>query len=278
MPLQETAIPQTPQEQLQVRLADPRTVDSLNRLLDHLDTISASVEMLDSFIRRSSEVVDNVSDSVAELRSHDTGETLKVVENLPKLARVGTKMVEVADSPAVDRLLRSGLLERLSEPRTIEALTLLLDKLELISFAVTAIDGFLRRGDELADSAAESMNDLRKLASSIPMDDIRGVARELPQLTAAGHQLVASGVLSKVSELTEAGMLLSNEGFFDPKTVRALAEMGRVAADSYEQAKMTPPRQYSLFDLMRLLKDPAVQRSVHIMVQTTKQFGQQMMK
>ena len=267
----------TPREQLQERLADPRTIDSLNRLLDRVDVISASVEMLDEFLRRSSEVADNVSQSLDEFRSKkEDDETVGLIEKLPGLARAGSKMADVANSPSFDRLLDSGLLERLAEPRTIEGLTALLDRLDLLVFAAKATDEFLRRGDEVADSIAESVDDLRKLANAADATEIRRAAEYLPQLTKAGHQLLASGLLDKMSTLTDAGTTLAEAGFFEPETVKPLAEMGRAAVASYVAAKTAPQKKYGVFDLVKLLKDPSIQKSLNMVVEMSRQFGQRL--
>ncbi|HEY0163671.1 MAG TPA: DUF1641 domain-containing protein [Edaphobacter sp.] len=275
MPLTDSSTVLTPQEQLAARLADPATMDSLNRLIDRLDVISVSVEMLDGFFRRGDQIADNVSDSIAEFRGSqkDDGEMLGLVEKLPQLARAGTKMADVANSPSVDRLLASGLLERLAEPNTIAGITALLDRLDLLVFTVKAADEFLRRGDEIADNVADSMDDLKKLASSVDSAEIRKVAESLPQLSEAAHQFLESGMLSRVSELTQAGMVLSDAGFFDPNTVKPLAEMGRIAAESYVAAKSAPTRQYGIFDLMKLLKEPAVQKAINIGAGMARHFG-----
>lgn len=267
----------TPQEKLQSRLSDPRTVDSLNRLLDRVDMISDSMEMLDSFLRRGSEVADNVAESVEEIRGTGDREEIHLIEKLPKLARAGSKMADVADSPSFDRLLESGLLERLAEPGTIQGITTLLDNLELLAFLATSLDGFVRRSNEIADSASESMDDLHSLVSSVNLDEIKQVASELPQLTEAGHKLIQSGLLGKMSELTEAGMMLSKAGFFDPETVQPLADVGRMAAESYVAAKAVPQRKrYGVFALMGVLKDRDVQKGVHIAVEMARQFGRKM--
>ncbi len=268
-----TAIASSAQEQLQARLSDPRTVDSLNRLLDHVDTISASMEMLEGFLRRGDQIADNVSDSVEDLRAGDKGETAAFVEKLPNLAKAGTRMADVANSAAAERLLQSGLLERLADPNTIAGLTTMLDKLDLLAFAAASVDEFLRRGDEIADSAADSMKDVRKLASSVNLDQVKGVAAALPQLTAAGHEIVTSGLLDQVSTLSGAGMTLAKAGFFEPKTVSLLAEMGQAAAESYDKAKAAPQKHYGVFDLLKVLKEPSIQKTLNIVIEASRQFG-----
>ena len=264
----------TPQEQLQARLSDPQTVTSLNRLLDHLDTISASVEMLEGFLRRGNEIADNVSSTVDDFRGQGE-QAVGFVEKLPGLAKAGTKLADVANTPSFDALLKSGLLERLADPATISGLTDLLDKLPLLTFAADAVDGFLRRGDEIADSAADSMGDLKTLVSSfdINLDQVKGITAALPELTTAGHEVVKSGLLNQVSTLSTAGMTLANAGFFEPKTVGLLAEMGKAAADSYDQAKSAPKQHYGVFDLMKVLKDPSIQKTLNIAIEASKRFG-----
>lgn len=268
-----TAIASSAQERLQARLADPHTVDSLNRLLDHVDTLSASMEMLEGFLRRGDQIADNVSDSIEELRAGDASGATQFVEKIPDLARAGTKMADVANSTAVERLLQSGLLERLADPHTIAGLTTVLDKLDLLAFAATSVDEFLRRGDEIADSAADSMDDVRRLTSSVNLEQVKGVAAALPQLTAAGHKFVQSGLLDQVSTLSNAGMTLAKAGFFEPKTVSLLAEMGKAAAESYDKAKAAPQKHYGVFDLLRVLKDPSIQKTLNVVIEASRQFG-----
>ena len=80
-------------------------------------------------------------------------------------------------------------------------------------------------------------------------------------------------VLNRLSQLTEAGTYLASAGFFDPKAVEPLAEMGQFAAASYVAAKATPQRQYGLFDLLRLLKEPEIQRTINIVTTMSRYFG-----
>jgi hypothetical protein len=266
----------TPQDELQARLADPHTVEALNRLLDRLDMVTASIDMFSGFINRSPEVADNISDTVEELRQHDDGHAAAFIGKLPTLARAGERMADLANSPSFEKLIDSGLLERLAAQQTIDSLTLLLEKLDLIVFAINAIDGFLRRGDVIADSIADSVGDLRAVTTSVDAKNVRLIASGLPQLVEAGQQLLASGALSKVSELAEAGMLLSKSGFFEPKVVSLLGEMGRLASESYAGAKTAPQKQYGVFDLVRLLKEPAIQRTINVLVAMSRQFGQKL--
>lgn len=54
---------------------------------------------------------------------------------------------------------------RLADPRTIESLNLLLDKLDVMAFSVSALDGFLRRGDQVVESLSDGVQDLKKMTN-----------------------------------------------------------------------------------------------------------------
>jgi uncharacterized protein YjgD (DUF1641 family) len=120
---------------------------------------------------------------------------------------------------------------------------------------------------------AEGIEDLRQAAASINTEDLARLLADLPKLTEAGHQLLSSGLLEKIRELADAGMVLSNAGIFEPRTVQPLAEVGQLATQAYTAAKAAPQRQYSLFALLRLLKDPETSRTIHLLVEMARQFG-----
>jgi uncharacterized protein YjgD (DUF1641 family) len=164
---------------------------------------------------------------------------------------------------------------RLADPGTVDSLNRLLDHLDTISLSAAMLDGFLRRGDEIADNAADSMKDVRTLTSSfnVNLEQAKEIAGALPKLTAAGHEVVKSGLLNQVSTLSNAGMTLAKAGFFEPKTVSLLAEMGQAAADSYDKAKAAPKRNYGIFDLLKVLKEPAIQKTLNIAIDASRQFG-----
>ena len=82
----------------------------------------------------------------------------------------------------------SKLQAKLADSDTVENLLQILDKLEIASFALSAADGFLKRGEEIADNVSDTIADA-KLGSSIkeklgiPWDediDLSGVADTPP--------------------------------------------------------------------------------------------------
>jgi hypothetical protein len=251
----------TAQEQLAERLADPRTVDSLLRLLDRLDVIAFTAEALEGFLKRAEVVADSIAQGVADLRrlsGDDTGADL--LSRLPQLARAGLRMADAVDKPEISRLAESGLIERLAEPRTIEAAKTLIDKLELVAFTLEALDGFLRRGDEIATSMAEGSAELKDLVGGPGGERVRQVLGSLP-------------------DLVDAGSLLAEAGMFEPKTVQVLAQLGRNVAESYDEVRRAPEQApIGMFGLLRALKDPQVARSIRLALAVAQRYGRELEK
>lgn len=248
----------TPQEQLLARLSEERTVDALNRLLDRLEVIAFVAEALDGFLGRANVVADSVASSMADLRrlAGDAGAG-EMVAKLPKLAKAGAQLADATDSPAFARLMESGLIEKLGEEKTIGSLKALIERLELAVFTLEALDGWLRRGDDIAQALAQGAEDLRGAVPNIDVQQLREVLTALPPLVDAGKTLIASGML-------------------EPKTVAVLGGIGRSAAQSFDEAKSSqhPPRQLGLFGLLRELKDPDVNRAVDFLLRVAKAYGQ----
>lgn len=81
----------------------------------------------------------------------------------------------------------SQLQARLNEPRTAEALNQILDRIELIAFTVTALDGLLQRSEQIGDEVARSVSDLK--ASTPP--EFTTFVQHLPQLLEILPQFLA---------------------------------------------------------------------------------------
>lgn len=248
----------TAQEQLLARLSDEKTTDALNRLLDRLDVIAFVAEALDGFLGRANVVADSVAESMADLRKlAGDGGTAEVMGKLPKLARAGVQLADATDNPAFTRLMESGLLEKLGDEKTIGSLKALIERLELAVFTLEALDGWLRRGDDIAQALAEGAGDLRAAMPTIDGQKVREVLTALPPLVEAGKTLIASGML-------------------EPKTVAVLGSIGRSAAQSFDEAKAQrgAPRQLGVFALLRELKDPDVSRALDFLLRVAKAYGQ----
>jgi hypothetical protein len=243
------------QEQLLARLSEERTAEALNRLLDRLEIIVFATEALDGFLHRADIISDSVSESVGDLRKM-VGEsgTAALMSRLPQLAQTGAQVADIAQSAPVQRLIASGLLEKLGDPATIASIKGLIDKLELAVFSLEAMDGFLKRGDEIAENLAEGVADARGLAPDIDPRKLRQVLVDLPTLVEAGSVLVKSGML-------------------DPDVVMLLGEAGHVFARAYDDARGHKPQNIGLLGLAKALRDPDVSRSLEFGLRIAKAFG-----
>ncbi len=248
----------TPQERLQERLADPKTVEALHRLLDRLDVIAFTAEALEGFLQRAEVVSDSVAQGLAEMRqmAGDNGGG-ELLASLPRLLRAGSRLAEVMERPEVQALVSSGLLETLADPRTVQSLQALAGKMEMITFLLDALDGFLRRADAMAESMAAGAADLRQAMPDVDTTQLGRMAATLPGLI-------------------EAGQLLSEAGMFEPKTVNALARFGRSVADARDEMEGRAQPALGLLGLLRSLRDPEIQPVLQFVLLVAKRYGRDM--
>lgn len=122
-----------------------------------------------------------------------------------------------------------ALLERLSEPRTAEALHQLLDHAELLAYSAGALDGLIRRGEQIADNVAAGIDEVRQAIppeSGAQLGDLAALSEELPALTATATQL------ARLSAQPEFQATLA--ALRDPATLEALNQLlGKLGLVAY---------------------------------------------
>lgn len=262
----------TPVQQLQDRLADPGVADSLLRLIDRADLVAFALDALDGFLRRSDTVVESVSQGVREIgRTAGGDDTLAVLAALPTLARRSVDVADVAARPAFANLLRSDLVDRLGDPRTIALLDTLLDKLETAVFALEALDGFLRRGDEIAESASAIVGELRR--APIDLRTLSRLTERLPALLDTLEQLTESRALELLPAILGPVKGLAESGMLDDQVVRILGDFGRRAATAYNEVQSQPVAPVGAFGLARALSEPEVQRTIGLLIAVARRIG-----
>ncbi len=110
------------------------------------------------------------------------------------------------------------LLRRLDDSRTAEALERLLDRLDLVAFALEAADGFLRRGEQLTDNIHDALQEV-----AAPSVDTAAVwVEQLPQLVAAATKLTPVPTSPAVTRFLASGFL---ERLAAPATLTALQQL-----------------------------------------------------
>ncbi|KAA0081924.1 DUF1641 domain-containing protein [Mycolicibacterium sp. P9-64] len=165
-----------------------------------------------------------------------------------------------------------ALRDRLDDPRIAESLNNLLDHADLLAILVTGLDGLLRRGDEIGDSLASAVGELRgsSLAATIPgveslKDvDLHGLAGSLASLS--GSLVNATPALNTLlaSRLT------------DPQAAEVLALLGQALVDGKAAADADPGGPKGLFGLWRVTKDKDITRGLGFMIQVARAFGRRL--
>ncbi|MEO1087975.1 MAG: DUF1641 domain-containing protein, partial [Acidobacteriota bacterium] len=130
----------------------------------------------------------------------------------------------------------------------------LVDKIELVAFLIEGVDGFLRRGDDVAETLAEGADDLRQALPKIDGEQMRRLSDRMP-------------------ELLEAGEVLAEAGMFEASTVEVLGRLGRTIAESHTEIRRQPPTPVGLFGLLRALKDPQIQNSLQLALDVARRYG-----
>lgn len=170
---------------------------------------------------------------------------------------------------ARDRLLAEsptdGLLARLEQPRVAEAVNVLLDNADVLAFLVVALDGFLNRGEVIADSLAEGITELRGAAGGghgpLAGIDAKGLAGSLAALS--GPVVAAAPAL---------GRLLTGP-LADPATVRALTRVAAALAEGEQRSTAGPAGPSGVIGLLRLLRDEEVSHGLGYLVEVARALG-----
>jgi len=272
-------------DQLLDRLNEPRTAESLNRILDNIELIAFGVTAIDGFLRRSEAVAESVAAGVAEIKTstpNNMGSILallpRLMDMLPQMTVLVERIVVLSKTSEFQRLL-----DILSNPDTLDAITSIMNNIELLSIIVMAIDGLARRSETIADNVASSIADVtqtdaaRSLSATVAMlpklvEILPGLVATLPQLVDALPQLIEIGIkLQPVLKSAEFNALISS-GLFAPKTVSIVGQAGDALVESYD-VHHKAPKSLGLVGLLRTLNDPDVMRALGFAAEFGKQFG-----
>lgn len=267
-------------EALLERLSEPRTAEALHHLLDHAELLAYSAGALDGFIRRGELIADNVAASIDDVRQiippesgAYLGELAALGKELPALTATATQLARLSAEPEFQATLHA-----LRDPETLQALNLLLSKLGLLSFGLTAAESLMQRGEEITDNIRDSLDDMR---ASVPdannevigqMLSLTVLLPYLPRLVAVAPKFIE--IIERLAPFVasqEFDALLSS-GVFQPATVKLVGQAGDAFVASYAESRITKQR-FGLRDLLGALRDPDVQRAAALVVTFAKRFG-----
>ncbi len=263
----------TPSEQLQERLNDPKVADGLNRLLDRMEMINFAVESMEGFIGRGEVIADSIATSVGDFKALNNERTAELFNKVPGYLETGTKLADAAGSMDVDGLAKSRILERLTDTQTLDTLNRLLDQLPLAAFLMESLEGFIGRGETIADNLADAFGELK--LGKIDTGQFTSLLESLPKLKEAGEKLLDSDLMGdNFHKVVDAGVSMVESGMVDKEVVSVLGELGKKSAQTYQEVASQPVQPIGgLFATLRATKDPDVQKSVGFFFAFAKAFA-----
>ncbi|HEY8416258.1 MAG TPA: DUF1641 domain-containing protein [Thermaerobacter sp.] len=169
----------------------------------------------------------------------------------------------VAERTREEHPLEQQLMERLADPRTMELLLRLLDKLDQLVFLLEMVEQFLRRGPEIADSINETIitirNNLGAGQARAPWEDL-------------------SGALSRFKQVIESPQVqaLFRSAVLDPRAVAVVGRMARAMVEASEQVAREEPKRVGLVGLLRALGDASVQPALQFALAFAQSFSREL--
>lgn len=163
------------------------------------------------------------------------------------------------------------LADRLSDPKTLDALNRLLDRLDVIAFSVEALEGFIGRAQVVADSVAQGLAQLRQAGGG--QASTGEMLTKLPRLVEAGARFADLGERPEVARLLDSGLI---ETLAEPGNVeglKSLCRLGRTlqrAQDELRAEGEKPP--LGLLGLVRALREPEARRLVELALRVAERY------
>jgi uncharacterized protein YjgD (DUF1641 family) len=175
----------------------------------------------------------------------------QVADQLPGMAAMTGDIVDewAAEDGHADARLRAltHLLDRLTKPEILHALTVLVEQVEAAPGLVAMTADIV---DEIAAQTAAEGVDLQQLTEN---------------LGKAARGLILLASRDEILEVLDSDM-------FDPGALRTLASAARAMADATDGA--TEPQRVGVFGTLGALRDPDVQKALGFAVRVAKGFGQ----
>ncbi|MGF1647812.1 MAG: DUF1641 domain-containing protein [Kineosporiaceae bacterium] len=148
-----------------------------------------------------------------------------------------------------------SLAARLADPEVAASLHVLLDNAATLAFTVEALDGFLRRGDVIAESLATGVRDVLPA-----LGDLEGVAAQAGTVAARAPELFAA-----FEALVESGMLR-------PQVLEVLGTLAGALVEGADRARQEGT-SVGVFGALRALRDPDVARGLGLLVEVARALG-----
>jgi hypothetical protein len=161
------------------------------------------------------------------------------------------------------------LLEKLEDPRIVEALVSLLDKSDKLAFFTEVLEGFLQRNEGLIEVVSRRVGQLGRAGTSALGKSLGKI--DLDDLKSASGQL--QGMLPLLRDIVNQFAVLKQAGFFDTEVVEIIGRAGRAMAATARDPRSNSPDTRGLFSLLGLLKDPDIACTLNFVISFARHFG-----
>ena len=151
------------------------------------------------------------------------------------------------------------LRQRLDDPQTAAALSSLLDHADLLAVIIEGLDGFVRRGDDIATNLTSAIGELKAVNGA---DTLAQLGSSLAKLS--------SGMV----KATPAISTMLDSPLTDERGAEVLAALGEAVVTARATAPPTPPGVRGIWKTLRTAaKDPDIRRSLSYVLEVVRIFG-----
>ena len=223
---------------LSTALSEPRTVDAMVRILERLDHIDQSLLAMAQLPDLAAGAVDTVDRLVTAARDSDL---------------------------AVDARLQAtvALVERFSDPDTVEAVLALTENLDQLVAVSSAVQPLMQSVAQLPDVAAVGMDTVRRLIAQM---DEEGLELE--------YRL--QGAIAVTGAVTQPRVLAALERLLeDPALLEQVADLADEASTAVAGV-LAQPESVGPVGAFRALYDPHVQRGLGVAIALARVLGKRL--
>jgi uncharacterized protein YjgD (DUF1641 family) len=221
---------------LQERINEPETAERLSRLLDRLESIENTLNRVEQAVAQGPALVSSIADIADDVadRAHESG------INLDERIRVSLALVE-----------------KLTEPATVAAITGLLERMDKITEVASLLDDLPGFISMMVDAVDEIYQGAEAVGISI---DAR-----VRSTFALGEKLTAPATVDALDQVLDADAV----GF--------VGMLGSTLARCQKEClSRDEPYSATAWELIRASRDPDARRSLGFLVNFGKMFGQGM--
>lgn len=172
-------------------------------------------------------------------------------------------MTEIRKGAVVEAPIDHLLVEKLSDPQTIEHLVRLLDKLEHVTFLLDMLESFLRRGPEIADSVNDLVVQIRQSLTK-------------PEYVTRYEQAFAA--VRRMQEFLDSPQVqeLFKSDVLDVRTVQLVGKVSRSMIQASTEASQTGAKRIGLLGLMRALTEPELQPALNFVLHFARNLSKEL--